>query len=85
MTTAAVLDTKEEWIADALDWIERRPRGAIITADDLRKHVRPAPAPNDVGNLFKTAKSRGLIARGIPRSSRSRSRHHGVVFEWTRI
>lgn len=82
MTTPAVLDTREEWATDALDWIARRARGAIITADDLRRHVRPSPHPNDVGNLFKTAKSRGLISRGIHRTSRSRSRHHGGLHEW---
>jgi hypothetical protein len=71
------------WTEEAVATIaDLARRGGTVTADDLRRHHRPAPHPNKVGSAFKIARSRGLIVQAGMATSKQRSRHGGVLREW---
>jgi len=71
------------WTEEAVATIaDLARRGGTVTADDLRRHHRPAPHPNKVGPAFRIAKSRGFIRPAGNANSKIRSRHGGGFKEW---
>ena len=84
MNTPAVLQDLD-WHADALAMIEAlAASGLQFSADDLRKSIRPAPQPNDVGAVFRAACTRGLITTCGFQESSTPSRKGGVIRVWQR-
>ena len=55
-----------------------------VTADDLRREMRPAPHHNHIGAAFSAARSQGLIEAAGYTTSNAPSRHHGVLRTWRR-
>lgn len=82
MTQSMALEDTS-WTEEAIATIaDLAKRGGTVTADDLRRHHRPAPHPNHVGSAFRIARSRGLIALAGISTSKQRSRHGGILREW---
>lgn len=86
MTAAAALeDSHESWLEDAVaTLIGLAHVNESITADDLRREMRPAPHPNLAGIAFTTAKRAGHIEAVSYQTSTNRSRKHGVLRTWKR-
>lgn len=84
MTAAMVLeDTHKAWLHDAVATLIGLTQGQeLVTADDLREHMRPAPHPNLTGIAFTTAKREGHIEPVDYRTSTSRTRKHGALRTW---
>ena len=55
-----------------------------VTADDLRREMRPAPHPNHVGAAFVAAKTHGHIEAAGYTTSNTLTRRHGVLRTWRR-
>ena len=86
MSTPAVLDTPEEWSAEALELIQiMADLGMTFTADDLRREMRPAPHPNLVGAVFRTAYQRRWITQYGTALSSTPSRRGGLVRQWVGV
>lgn len=84
MARVSSLPERQAWLAEALDLIERMPRGLEFSADFMRQ-ARPAPHENLVGVLFRKAKAAGLIeAVGFTQSTHP-SRHASVQRMWVRL
>lgn len=82
---AAVLEPETDWKADALGVIEDLAKsGQTFNADTLRARGIPEPPkhPNQWGEVFRTAKRRGLIAKADFSSSQRKSRHGGGLHAW---
>ena len=80
--TAAVLED-QSWHTDALNVIGAfAASGLTFTAEDLTRSIRPAPNPNDVGNVFQSARRAGLITCVGFRESSTPSRKGGVIRIW---
>lgn len=86
MTQAAVLDEdKALWFEDALATIRGLAAAQeFMTADDFRKHMRPAPNVYWPGLVFGKAKRLGIIEPVNTTTSKSRSRNYGSLKTWTR-
>jgi hypothetical protein len=86
MTAAAVLeDTHESWLEDAVATIiVLAHEQSLLTADDLRREMRPAPHQNLPGIAFTTAKRQGHIEPVDSTVSKSRSRKNGSLKTWRR-
>jgi hypothetical protein len=86
MTAAAALeDSHESWISDAVaTLIGLAHVNEFITADDLRREMRPAPHQNLPGIAFTTAKREGHIESVNSTVSKSRSRKNGSLKTWRR-
>jgi hypothetical protein len=83
MTAMVLADT--DWHEDALNIIRAfAASGLTFTADDLRNSIRPAPQPNDIGNVFQSARKAGMITCVGFRESMVPSRRRGVVRVWER-
>ena len=81
---AAVLEDVN-WAADAVATIEGLAHAqSLVTADDLRREMRPAPHPNHVGAAFTAAKALGLIEADGYTTSNTTTRRHGVIRTWRR-
>ncbi len=54
---------RRAWIDDALDLLSRTvlARGNEITAETIRKHLKPPPHENWIGCLFAKMKNTGRI------------------------
>lgn len=71
------------WHADALDVIRAyAASGLHFTAEDLRRSIRPAPQPNDIGAAFRAARALGIITALGFRESTTPSRKCGVIRVW---
>lgn len=82
MTTPAALEDLD-WPVDALNWIEAYAwSGLPFDADDLRRSLRAAPTPNQVGAAFRTARKLGLIKPIGFTESTTPSRKHSVIRVW---
>jgi len=86
MTAAAVLEeSKADWFEDALFMIDQLSKANLtMTADDLRKVMRPAPNRYWAGNAFSQAQSAGLIEWVGYRKSTTKSRKGAPVSVWKR-
>lgn len=85
MIAAALEDSHESWLEDAVaTLIGLAHAQELVTADDLRKHIRPAPHPNLAGIAFSTAKREGHIEPVDYRTSTSKTRRHGALRTWRR-
>lgn len=87
MTAAAALDedSHESWIEDAVATIIGLAHvQEVLTADDVRREMRPAPHANLAGIAFTTAKKAGIIEAVGYQTSNNRSRKHGVQRTWRR-
>jgi hypothetical protein len=79
-------------ILDDLDWAEDALATIIglslalpeFTASDLRRELRPAPHPNNVGQAFSAARSLGYIEATGYQTSTNPTRKHGVLRTWRR-
>jgi hypothetical protein len=54
----------------------------VITSDDLRNEIRPAPHPNHYGAAFTAARRLGYIEPVGYQTSTAPSRHRGVLRTW---
>lgn len=82
MTRPAVLEDTA-WHQDALDTIAALAEtGHVLTADDLRRVMRPSPNPNDVGSAFRAARLLGIITTVGTRESTAPSRKGGLIRQW---
>lgn len=85
MKAAALEESKAEWFEDARFMIERlAASNETITADDLRKVMRPAPHPNWPGLAFSQAQAAGLIEWVAYMKSKTKSRKGSPVSVWRR-
>lgn len=85
MVTPIALED-HSWKQDATDLIERwAAEGRRFTADTLREAMRPAPHPNMVGSLFRSAARRRLIEKVADNTSRTKSRNGGHQYTWIGI
>ena len=85
MIAAALEDTHETWLADAVATLVGLAHvQEFVTADDLRREIRPAPHPNLAGIAFTTAKREGHIEPVDYRTSTSKTRKHGSQRTWRR-
>jgi len=83
MKAAALEDS--EWVEDAVATIiTLSNRQESVTADDVRREMRPAPIPNQIGAAFSAARNLGYIEAAGYTTSTTPSRHHGVVRVWER-
>lgn len=83
---AAVLDTREEWLEDALAAIHALAQDKdTFSADDLTREMRPAPHPNLSGIAFAMARARGYITTVGTHSSATKSRNGGIQRVWTAV
>lgn len=81
---AAILEDND-WSADALATIIGLSHSQeLVTADDVRREMRPAPHANMVGAAFSAARSLGFIESAGYTTSTTPSRHRGVLRTWTR-
>jgi len=75
-----------EWLGDAVATIHSLSMSQPeITADDLRKHMRPPSNSNWPGIAFSTAKKLGYIEAVNYITSTARSRKHGSLRTWTAV
>lgn len=82
MASPAALEDLD-WPTDALNWLEAYAwSGLTFTADDLRKSIRAAPTPNQVGVVFRNARKLGLIRPIGFTESNTPSRKHSVIRVW---
>ena len=83
MIAAALEDL--DWPADAVATIIALSHSQeLVTSDDLRREMRPAPHSNHIGAAFSAARSQGLIEAAGYTTSNTPSRHHGVIRVWRR-
>ena len=83
MRAAALEESKADWFADARFMIERLAlSNDFVTADDLRKVMRPAPNRYWAGNAFSQAQAAGLIEWVGYRKSTTKSRKGSPVSIW---
>jgi hypothetical protein len=61
MTRPAVLDTREEWLEDAVATIHSLAQQGPVSADDLHREMREPPHTNLPGIAFTIATNRGYI------------------------
>jgi hypothetical protein len=81
---AAILEDSD-WMEDAVATIVGLSRAQeFITADDLRREIRPAPVANWAGLAFSRARNLGLIESTSSTVSTSKSRKNGSLKTWTR-
>jgi hypothetical protein len=85
MATPIALED-HSWKQDAADLIERwATEGRRFNADTLRQAMRPAPHPNMVGSVFRSAARRRLIEKVADNTSRTKSRNGGHQYTWVGI
>lgn len=85
MIAAALEESKSEWFEDARHMIRQLANCQdLITADDLRKVMRPAPVSNWTGLAFTQAHKAGDIEWVRYVRSNNKTRRGGSVSEWRR-
>jgi hypothetical protein len=81
----ALEEDRADWFADARFMIERLAESnATITADDLRKVMRPAPNRYWTGLAFSRAQDAGIIEWVDYVKSKTKSRKGSPVSVWRR-
>lgn len=71
------------WHQDAVDTIAALAEsGVTLTADDLRRVMRPAPYPNAHGAAFRAARLLGIISAVGICESNAPSRKGGLIRQW---
>ena len=74
-----------DWHNDAINMIRAWAESDLpFSSDDLRRSMRPAPNPNDYGNVFQAARRLGFITSVGFKESNQPSRKHGVVRVWVK-
>lgn len=85
MQALALEDSHETWLDDAVATIIGLVQSQeLVTADDVRREMRPAPHPNLAGIAFTTAKRAGHIEAVGYQTSTSSTRKHGALRTWRR-
>ena len=85
MIAAALEESREEWFEDARHMIRQLANcQPVVTADDLRKVMRPAPVSNWTGLAFTQAHKAGDIEWVRYVRSNNKTRRGGSVSEWRR-
>lgn len=83
MKAAALEDNA--WLEDAVATIIGLALNQeFVTADDLRREIRPPANSNWPGMAFAKARNLGLIESVNSATSKSRSRKNGALKIWTR-
>lgn len=83
MKAAALEDS--DWMADAVATIIGLSHTQeSLTADDLRREMRPAGHQNWPGLAFGHARRAGLIEPVDTTTSKAKSRNHGSLKVWRR-
>lgn len=83
MSAPMVLDDSASWHQDAVDTIAALAEtGHVLTADDLRKIMRPAPTDKAPGSAFRAARMLGIITATGYQESTTPSRKGGVIRQW---
>ena len=83
MRAIALEESRADWFADARHMIRQLARcQPVVTADDLRKVMRPAPVGNWTGLVFTQAQRAGDIEWVRYVKSNSKTRRGGSVSEW---
>jgi len=87
VTQAAVLEeSRAEWFEDALATIRSLAHDhEEITADDLRREMRPPASDKWPGLVFGLAARKGLIEKVKETTSKAKSRNHGSLKVWAAI
>jgi len=86
MKAAVLEESRTEWFEDALATIASLAHDQeFITADDVRKHMRPPAHDNWPGLVFGLAKRKGLIEAVNMTTSKARSRNHGSLKVWAAV
>jgi len=81
--TQAMALADEDWHEDAISTIFAiAVTRCLITSDDLRHEMRPAPHPNHYGAAFTAARKLGYIEPVGYQTSTAPSRHRGVLRTW---
>lgn len=80
-TSMALFD--DSWHQDAVDTIAALAEsGVTLTADDLRRVMRPAPHDNAPGAAFRAARLLGIISAVGTCESNAPSRKGGLIRQW---
>lgn len=86
MRAAVLEEVRAEWFEDALATIRTlaadKPE---ITADDLRREMRPPASDKWPGLAFGLAKRAGIIEPINTTTSKARSRNHGSLKVWAAV
>jgi hypothetical protein len=83
--TAAMALEDTDWAGDAVATLVALSQAqTLVTADDLRREMRPAPHPNHYGAAFTAARAYGYIEPVGYQTSTAPSRHRGVLRTWRR-
>ena len=83
MKPAALEESRAEWFEDARLMIRHLAKvQPIVTADELRKVMRPAPVSNWTGLAFTQAHKAGDIEWVRYIKSNNKTRRGGSVSEW---
>jgi len=85
MQAAVLEEDRADWFADARVAIRHLAKcQEVVTADDLRKVMRPAPVANWTGLAFTAAHREGDIEWVRYVRSNNKTRRGGSVSEWRR-
>ena len=75
-----------DWLGDAVATIHSLSMGQeFVTADDLRRELRPPAHPNWPGIAFGMARKAGYIEAVNTTTSKAKSRNHGSLKVWAAI
>lgn len=86
MRAAALEESRAEWFADALATIRSLAHDhEEITADDLRREMRPPASDKWPGLVFGLAKRQGLIEKVAEGTSTAKSRNRGSLKIWAAV
>ena len=86
MKAAALEEDRAEWFEDAVATIRALAAdNDEITADDLRREMRPPASDKWPGLAFGLAKRRGIIERIDTTTSKARTRNHGLLRVWAAV
>ena len=73
-----------DWMDDAIATILGIAQSQeVLSADDLRRELRPAPHSSMVGTAFKEAHRLGYIERVGDKNSSAKSRNGSMIRTWT--
>lgn len=83
---AALEEIRAEWFEDAVATIRSLAADKdVITADDLRREMRPPASDKWPGLAFGLAKRQGIIEAVDSTTSTVKSRNHGSLRVWAAV
>jgi len=86
MRAAALEESRVEWFEDALATIRTlASEQEEISADDLRRELRPPASDKWPGLVFGLAARKGLIEKVKEGTSKAKSRNRGSLKIWAAV